>query len=88
MNALHNNPYEAAARASKLARLLDAADALATEGGLHPRLHAALILDAWRNATVLHFAELVKRAKVRPPSAVTLQEFFAALEHRANARAS
>lgn len=83
MSALARNPFEAAARAAKLAKLLDAVDADSSEGGLHPRLDAALVLEGWRNATGLRFAELVERAGIKTPSSITIREFFEALAHRA-----
>lgn len=83
MSAPTANPFEAAGRAAKLAKLLDAVDVIATEGGLHPRRDAAQIADSWKNASGAHFAELVKRAGIKAPSGVTIVEFFDALDHRA-----
>lgn len=77
------NFYEEEARAAKLRKLLDAADAFATEGGLDPKLHALGIAESWRSAKPEHFRELVKRAKVNVPSTVTLSQFQDALDHRA-----
>ena len=77
------NHFEEEARAAKLSKLLDAADELAREGGLLPMVHAAGIADAWRLAKEEHFKELVRRAKVRQPSPVTLAAFQDALDHRA-----
>jgi hypothetical protein len=83
-----NNPYEAAARASKLSKLLDAADEMATERGEHPRRDAAAIAARWIDATVDDFAALLTRSKVRAPSATTWAAFLEALQHRADVRAS
>jgi hypothetical protein len=82
------NIYEREGRARKLAKLLDAVDAEATRGGLHPRLNAREICETWKNATGAQFARLVTLAKVNPPSSVTITEFFDALAERARAVAS
>lgn len=80
-----DNVFAREARAKKLACLLEAADAIATEGGLVPHIHAAGILDCWKNAKPAHFAALVARAKVNPPSSITFDAFFAALAERVQA---
>jgi len=78
-----SNPYEAHRREVKLKKLINAADAIAREGGLDPALHATGILESWKNASALHFAALIERAKVLPPSDVTFTQFFDALASRA-----
>lgn len=75
--------WEREARASKLSRLLDAADRTARQGGLDPHFHAAGIADSWKRAKPVHFAQLAVLAAVRPPSEVTRQAFLEALDHRA-----
>jgi hypothetical protein len=80
------NVYEREARASKLAKLIDAADRETTRGGLHPFHHAREIAEAGGRATPAHFARLAVLAGVRPPSPVTIAEFLGAMQHRAEAR--
>ncbi len=80
---MSGNIFAGAARAKKLAKLLAAADRIAVEGGMHPQLHAAGILESWKNAKPAHFAALVQRAKINPPGSVTFAQFFDALAERA-----
>jgi hypothetical protein len=80
------NPFEQSARASKIAKLLDAADLEARRGGLDPIFHAAGIAEAWMHASPLHFRQLAILAAVRPPSPFTIAEFMDALNHRAQSR--
>jgi hypothetical protein len=91
VNALHENPFARSARAAKLARLLDAADLMATAKDLHPRRDAAAISAWWIDATVDDFAKLLTVAKILPknaPSATTWGQFLEALAHRADRGAS
>lgn len=81
------NHFEKEARDAKLAKLLDASDAIVRELGFNPRRHAAQVAMFWRDATVEQFAALYELAKVRAPSQHTLEQFFEALQHRADVRA-
>lgn len=77
------NSFARAARAEKLAKLLEAADLTARQGGLDPYIHAVSIAECWKRATREHFARLAVLAACHPPSATTVAEFLEALERRA-----
>jgi hypothetical protein len=82
------NQWEQRARDIKLAKLLDASDEIVKALGFNPRRHAQQVAAFWRDATVEQFAALYKLAKVIAPSQHTLEQFFEALQHRADVRAS
>jgi hypothetical protein len=75
--------FEAEARARKVARLVEAIEALALLAGSNPYQHPDVVARLLRTQPPELWIELARRADVRVPSAETIAEVIATFERRA-----